>query len=124
MRFDGLNFLIVHHHFVKFSSHRPCGSSDTIAKKVNVTLQDYVTTRLYGKKLLTVYLHPVTKLIAIEIVLVDICFLVCQVILQVILQDHVVIWSCDFMDRGHSRQFTNLSSFVVISIAVVEVRYF
>ena len=74
VRLDGLNFFIVHHHFVKFSSHRPCGSSDTIAKKVNVTLQDYVTTRLYGKKLLTVYLHPVTKLIAIEIVLVDIYF--------------------------------------------------
>ena len=32
VRLNGLKFLIVIYHLVKFSGHRPCGSSDTAAK--------------------------------------------------------------------------------------------
>ena len=38
---NGLNFLIISHHFAKFSGHRLCGSCDTAAKIFNFTLQDY-----------------------------------------------------------------------------------
>ena len=42
---NGLNFLIVSHHFGKLSGHRPCGSSDTAAKIVYVASQNHVIRR-------------------------------------------------------------------------------
>ena len=33
---------MVSHHFVKFRGHKPCGSSDTVAKIFYVALQDHV----------------------------------------------------------------------------------
>ena len=37
-----LKFLIVRHHFVMFCGHKPCGSSDTVAKIFYATLQDHM----------------------------------------------------------------------------------
>ena len=39
---NGLNFLIVSRLYVKFCGHRSCGSSDTAAEIVYMTLQDHV----------------------------------------------------------------------------------
>ena len=71
---NGLKFLILSHHFVKFSGHRPCASGDTSAKIFYVTLQDHVIKGsgdfMEGNSLLHIPTLP--KLIAIDIVLMDI----------------------------------------------------
>ena len=43
--------------------------------------------------------------------------LVCHVILQ----DHVIIWSCDFMGTSHSSKVIIQGEFVAIGIVVVEI---
>ena len=42
MWLNGLKFLKVNPHLVKFSNHRPWGNSDIAAKMFYVTLQDFV----------------------------------------------------------------------------------
>ena len=44
--------------------------------------------------------------------------LVCDVISQ----DHVIIWSCDFMGKSDSMSILFLSSFVAIGTVVVEIQ--
>ena len=64
--------LIVSHHFVKFSDHGPCGRA--AAKISYVTLQDYLI-RLSGDFIegnSGLYIPTLPKLIAIDIVLMDI----------------------------------------------------
>ena len=39
---NGLKFLVVRHHLAKGGGIRPCGSSDTGAKMLSLSLQDYV----------------------------------------------------------------------------------
>ena len=39
---------------------------------------------------------------------------------HVILQDHVIIWSCDFMGKSHSSKVIIQGEFVAIGIVVVE----
>ena len=90
-----LKFLIVSHHYVKFSGYRPCGSSDTAAKIFYVTLQDHV---IEGSELLIAYPHPAKFDNHRHSVNEYIIILVCH-----ILQDHVILWSCDFMGRSHLR---------------------
>ena len=71
---NGLNFLIVSHHFAKFSGHRRCGSSDTEAKIVYVNLQDHVIKgyRDFMEGSCSLHIPILPKLIAIDIVLIDI----------------------------------------------------
>ena len=45
-----------------------------------------------------------------------------QLFYYVILQDHVIIWSSDWMDRNHRRLVIMLPSFLAISIVVVEMQ--
>ena len=70
-----LKFLTVsHHHLAKFSSHKPCSSSDTAAKIFYVTLQDHVIKEsgnfVEGNS--SLYIPTLPTLIAIDIVLMDI----------------------------------------------------
>ena len=73
MWLNGLDFLIVSHHFGKFIGHRPCGSSDTAAKIVYVTLQNHVIRRPgdFIEVKTSFYIPTLPKLIAIYIVLRD-----------------------------------------------------
>ena len=74
MWLNELKFLIVSHHFVKFSGHRPCGSGGKAAKIVSVDLQGHVIKRsgdfIEGKS--SLYIPTLPKLIAIDILLIDI----------------------------------------------------
>ena len=69
-----LKFLTVSHHLTKFSSHKPCSSSDTAAKIFYVTLQDHVIKEsgnfMEGNS--SLYIPTLPTLIAIDIVLMDI----------------------------------------------------
>ena len=89
----GLSFLMVSHHFIKFSCHRLCGSSNTAAKTLqdNVIKEsdDFMEGNFYPPEVES-YRNCVNGYITI---------LICQVILQ----DHVIICSYDFMGRSHSR---------------------
>ena len=89
----GLSFLMVSHHFIKFSCHRLCGSSNTAAKTLqdNVIKEsdDFMEGNFYPPEVDS-YRNCVNGYITI---------LICQVILQ----DHVIIRSYDFMGRSHSR---------------------
>ena len=71
MWLNGLNFLIVSHHFAKFSCDRSCGSSDTAFKIVYVTLQDHMiqgsSDFMEGNS--SLYITTLAKLIAIIILL-------------------------------------------------------
>ena len=70
----GLNFLIASYHFATFSGHRPCGSSDTAARRVYVTLKDHVI-KVSGDFMegnSSLYIPTLPKVIAIDIVLMDI----------------------------------------------------
>ena len=68
------SFCIVNHHFAKFSGHNPCGSSDTTAKIVYVTLPDQVIkgSGNFMKGNYSLPIPTMPKLIAIDIVLMDI----------------------------------------------------
>ena len=71
---NGLNFLIVSHHFAKFGGHRLCGGSDTTAKIIYKTLQDHMI-KGYGDFVegnSSLYFPTLPKLVAIDIVLIDI----------------------------------------------------
>ena len=65
---NGLKFLTACHHFAKFSSYRPCDSSYTAAKTFYVTLQHHMI-KVSDDFL---YIPILPKLIAIDIVLMDI----------------------------------------------------
>ena len=69
-----LTFLIVSHRYVMFSGHRLCGSSDTTAKIFYMTLQDHKIKGsgnfMEGNS--SLYIPDLPKLIAIDIVLIDI----------------------------------------------------
>ena len=71
---NGLKFLIIRHHFVKFCSHRPCGGSDTAAKIFILTLQDHGIKESgdFMEENSLLYIPTLPKLIAINIVLMDI----------------------------------------------------
>ena len=96
---NGLKFLRVSHHFAKFRGYKPCGSSDTAARIIYMTLQDYVIKGsgnfMEGNS--SLYIPTLPKLIDIDNRYIII--LVCSMILE----DHLIIWSCDFMGRMHSR---------------------
>ena len=47
-----------------------------------------------------------------------------NLVFHVILQDHVVKGSCDFMGESPSWQVTTLQNLVTIGIVVVEIEYF
>ena len=56
----------------------------------------------------SLYVPTLIKLIAIDIVLTDFLKLffkifIVMLVCHVISQDYVIIWSCDFIGRGHSR---------------------
>ena len=73
MWLNGLDFVIVSHHFTKVSGHRPCGSSDAVGK----TVCDLRRPRIKGsddfmKGKPSLYIPYLPKLIAIGIVLMDI----------------------------------------------------
>ena len=71
---NGLNFLIVSHHFAEFSDHRPCGSSVTAAKTVYMTLQNHVIKEsgdlMEGSS--SLHIPSLPKLIVTDTVLIDI----------------------------------------------------
>ena len=68
-----LSFIIIHH-FPKFSDHKLCGSSDIAAKIVYLTLLDHVNKGSGGfmEGNSTLCISTLQKLIAIDIVLIDI----------------------------------------------------
>ena len=74
MRLDGLKFLIVSDHFGKFSVLRPCFSCDAAAKIFYVTLQDHAMKGSgdFMKEYSLLYIPTLLKLIAIDIVEMDI----------------------------------------------------
>ena len=47
-----------------------------------------------------------------------------NLIYHVILEDHVIIWSCDVNGRSHSMPVTIIPHLVAINIVVMEIRYF
>ena len=59
--------------FAKFCDHSPCGSSDTAAKIVYVTLQDHVIKGSgdFMEGNASLYIPTLPKLIAIDVVLMD-----------------------------------------------------
>ena len=65
--------MIVTHHFSKRCGHTRCGSSDTAAKIVYMTLQDHVIKGsgdfMEGQS--SLYIPILPKLIAIDIMLMD-----------------------------------------------------
>ena len=78
-------------------------SSDKAAKAFYMTLQDYVIKNSgdFMEQNYSLYIPTLPKLIAIDIVLngfIYIFFLVCYVFLQ----EHMIIWSCDYMGRRYS----------------------
>ena len=89
-----MKFLIISDHFAKFNGHRSCGSRDTAAKIVYVTLQDHVikVSGEFMEENSSLYIPTLPKLIAIDMVHGYAIILACHVILQ----DHVIIWTCDF----------------------------
>ena len=101
MLLNGLKFLIVSLLFAKFSDHRPCGSSNRAARIFCVTLQDHVIKGsgdfMEGNSSLHIptppkidsHRHCVNGYIII-------------LVYHVILQDYVVIRSCD-IGISHSR---------------------
>ena len=75
---NGLMFLIVSHYLTKFSGHRPCGSSsNTTAKILQVALQNHVIKGSgdFMKEKSLLHFPALPKLIAIDILLVNIYFL-------------------------------------------------
>ena len=74
MWLNGLNFVIVIHHFAKFSGHRPRGSSDAADKIFYITLQDHAIKGFgyFMKGNFSLYISTMSKLIALDIVLIDI----------------------------------------------------
>ena len=66
------------------------------------------------KKFFSFYIPTLPKLIAKDNGYIII--LVCHVISQ----DHIIIWSCEFMGRIRSREVIILPRFVAIGIVVVE----
>ena len=113
---NGLKFLIVSHHFAKFSGHKSCGSNDTAAKISYMTLQDRVIKDSgdFTEGISSMHILTLPKLIATCVNGYKIV-LVCHVILQ----GYVIIRSYDFM--WHSRQVIVLRSFVALDIVVVEI---
>ena len=73
-RLNGLKFLIVSHHFAKFSGHKPCGYSDITTEIVHMTLQDHLIKGsgnfMEGNS--SLYIPTLPKSIAIDIVLIDV----------------------------------------------------
>ena len=71
---DIFHAVITSRHFATFSGHRPCGSSDAAAKIFYVTLQDYVIkgSSDFMEENSSLYIPTLPKLIAINIVLMDI----------------------------------------------------
>ena len=69
-----MNFLIISHHFAKFGGCNPLGSINTVAKIVYVILQDHVTKESgdFMEVKSSLYVPTLPKLIAIDIVLMDI----------------------------------------------------
>ena len=65
----------------------------------------------------TLYILFLPKLITIDTVLWTYNFLV----FHVILQDHVIIPSCEFMGRSQSRYVIILPRFVTIGIVILEI---
>ena len=75
---------------------------------------------LYGRKLLVVYSY-LAKIDSHRH-----CINGCAIILvcHMILKDHVIIGSCDFMGRSNPRYVIFLPRFVALSIVVVEIHFF
>ena len=71
---NGLNFLLVSHHFAKFIGHNHCGSSNTVAKIVYVTLRDHVIKGSddFMVENSSLYIPILPKVIVLDIVFVDI----------------------------------------------------
>ena len=70
MWLNRLKFLMVSHHFAKFSGHRPFGSSDTAAKILYVILQDLIkVSGDFMEGTSSLHIPTLPKLIAISIVL-------------------------------------------------------
>ena len=69
-----MKFLVVSHHFAKFCGHRLCGSSDTAAKIVYMTLQDHVIKGFddFMGRNSSLYIPTLSKLTTINIVLMDV----------------------------------------------------
>ena len=105
------------HHFAKFTGHRPCVSSDIAAKILYLTLQDH---GIKGSgDLLKDNSCIVSSKIGIHEHFVNgyIIILFCHVILQ----NHIVLCSCDCMGRSHTRLVVILSMFVAIGTVVVKI---
>ena len=94
-----MKLLTVSHHSAKFCGLTSCGNSDTsdtAAKIVYVTLQDHIIKEsgdfMKGKPSLYVptlpKLHCVTGYVIV-------------LVYHMILQDHMIIWSRDFMGKSH-----------------------
>ena len=62
------------HHFSQFSGYTPCGSNDTAAKTLYVTLQDHMIkgTGDFMKVKSSLHIPTLEKLIALDIVLMNI----------------------------------------------------
>ena len=93
----GLNFFEVSHHF---SGHRPCGSSGTTAKIAYMNVQDQLIKKrsedfIEGKS----SLHTHTAKTDSHRHCINDYLIICCVILQ----DHLIIWSCDFKGKSHSK---------------------
>ena len=71
---NGFNFLIASHLFVKYSCHRPGGSSDTAAKIVYMILQEHMIkgTGDFMEESSLLYTPSLPRLIPIDVDLMDI----------------------------------------------------
>ena len=69
-------------------------------------MQDHVIKGLYEfmEESSSLYIPTLSSLVATDIV---------EVVHHVISQDHVIIWSCDFMGRSQSNEVTIPPSFVL-----------
>ena len=83
-----------------FSGHRPCGSKGTTAKIAYMNVQDQLIKKrsedfIEGNS----SLHTHTAKIDNHRHCINDYLIICCVILQ----DHLIIWSCDFKGKSHSK---------------------
>ena len=95
---NGLTFLIVSCDFAKCSGHWTCGSSDAAAKMTVLRPRDQRIWWVYGRELLIVY-PDAAKIDSYRhcvngYKVISVC--------HVILQDHKIMLSCDFINGSHS----------------------
>ena len=99
---NGLKFLIVNHHFAKFNDHRPFGRSEIAAKIFYVTLQNHVIKEpgefMVGNSSLYIPTQP-----NFESHRHCVNWYIIIWVFHVILQNFLIIRSCDFMGRIQSR---------------------